>query len=116
MFRKVFVLLIIINLILSNFALSGESRYAQSLSRMEREWFHRDFNGEDDEIRLARLEERVFGTIHGVDKQKRYSQLVQAFNLRKTRQSCRSSAPRNWLYGVPTSLPMNVNDLLGVGK
>lgn len=86
-----------------------ESKLSLSLSRMEREWLHREFNNENDEIRISRLEENVFGTIHDIDLKSRYSQLLRAFNLRK---STKEKTSRDYLFGTPTSIPMNVDELI----
>lgn len=89
---------------------AAESPYSTSLSRMEREWFHKEFPQDNDDIRLDRLEEKVFGTIHDVEKNIRYDQLRKAFDAKKNRYAQRRP---NYLYGTPTSIPMNVDELLG---
>lgn len=88
---------------------SNESKYSTSLSRMEREWLHKEFNNDSDDARISRLEENVFGTIHDIDINTRYNRLQKAFNVRKNRNIKTSG---DYLFGTPTSIPMNVNDLL----
>ena len=88
-----------------------ESKYSQSLSRMEREWLNKDFEGEDEEIRLNRLEEYVFGTIHDVDFKTRYKNLQKAFDTRKRAQYKNPQNIFNRFSGVPTSIPMNIEGL-----
>lgn len=104
MLKKVLVLFFVLNL---TFAYAGETKYSQSLSRMEMEWFHKEFDNEDDEIRLSRLEEKVFGTIHDVDKETRYRQLLKAFNVRKMKHHKVKK-----FSGNPTSTPMTIDDLI----
>ena len=76
---------------------------------MEREWLRKEFNNDDDNVRISRLEETVFGTIHDIDTKSRYNQLKKAFNAKKNRYMKTS---RDYLFGTPTSIPMNVDELL----
>ncbi|MCR5266598.1 MAG: hypothetical protein K6E29_08430 [Cyanobacteria bacterium RUI128] len=79
---------------------------------MEKEWFHKDYQDYPEEIRLARLEEYVFGTIHDTDFRTRYENLQKAFDIRKRKQS--SNARNTHRFGgVPTSVPMNIEHLTG---
>lgn len=104
--NKFLVLFLLFNILIVP-AYSNESRYSQSLSRMEREWLHKEFDNEDDELRLSRLEEKVFGTIHDVDTETRYKQLRKAFNVRKLKHH-----KINKLYGNPTGIPSSIDDLI----
>ena len=111
MLKRLLLAIFIINLVVNSaFALIQESKYSQSLSRMEREWLKREFANEEDEIRLSRLEEKVFGTIHDKDKSSRYRQLKQAFDAKKNIQQ----QGRYYRFGGrPTSIPMNIDGLIG---
>ncbi len=109
MLKKYLGFLIIFYITCLSFSYGYESRYSTSLSRMEREWLHREFTEDNDETRMSRLEEKVFGTIHDIDTKSRYKHLQQAFDAKKTMRYKR----RNNLYDYPTSLPMNVDELLG---
>ena len=88
-----------------------ETKYSQSLTRMEKEWLNKDFSGENEEIRLNRLEEYVFGTIHDVDFKTRYKNLQKAFDARKHAQYKNSQKRYHRFSGVPTSIPMNIEGL-----
>ena len=77
---------------------------------MEREWIHKEFEGEDDEVRISRLEEKVFGTIHDIDTPTRYRQLQKAFDVRKNLQARNRRYSRS---GFPTSVPVNIDVLSG---
>ena len=109
--KRLYIVLFLIIFVSGNCCSSDEyeSPYSVSLSRMEREWLKREFPSESDETRISRLEEKVFGSIHDIDKESRYSQLRKAFDARKTMRTRRSM---DYLYGSPTSIPMNVHDLL----
>ena len=86
---------------------SSESKYSNSLSRMEREWLYREYPEDNDEMRISRIEEKVFGTIHEKDLKSRYLQLQQAFNAtKKIKRNNRK------MSGIPTSIPISVNDLI----
>lgn len=87
------------------------SRLSNSLTRMEEEWFHKDFNYKSDEDRIINLEEKVFGTIHDGDLISRHKQLVKAFNAKKSIQTKQNRLHKNLFSGIPTSTPINVNDL-----
>ena len=76
---------------------------------MEREWLYKEYPHDSDVTRISRLEEKVFGSIHDIDMKTRYKHLQQAFDNKKNKSYRR---PNN-LYDYPTSLPMNVDDLLG---
>ena len=78
---------------------------------MEQEWFHKEFNHYTDEERINNLEEKIFGTIHDGDLNFRHKQLVKAFNARKSIQAKQNRLHRHLFSGVPTSIPMNANDL-----
>lgn len=110
MLKKIFTVVILLNIYSNIIYAQNESPYSTSLSRMEREWLHKEYNEESDEQRINRLEENIFGTIHEIDKNQRYDQLRQAFDAKKHMQA---KYKHNYLYGNPTSIPMNVNDLLG---
>lgn len=84
------------------------SRYSYSLSRMEREWLKKEFEGETDEKRITRLEEKVFGTIHDIDIKTRYNQLRRAFDAEKT---IRKKHKLHSLSGFPTSTPISFDNL-----
>lgn len=77
---------------------------------MEKEWLNKEFPNEDDDVRISRLEETVFGAIQDIDINSRYTKLRKAFDAKKVMQVKHHS---NYLYSSPTSIPMNVNDLLG---
>lgn len=96
-------------LVCSCCANTKESIYSPAISRMEREWLHKEFPQENDDKRISRLEEIVFGTIHDIDLNTRYIQLKKAFDTKKNLQVKHSP---NFLYGTPTSIPMNVDQLL----
>ena len=85
----------------------GENRYSYSLSRMEREWLKTEFNEEDDEKRISRLEEKIFGTIHDIDIKTRYARLRRAFDAEKT---IRKKNKYHSLSGFPTSTPISFDD------
>lgn len=87
------------------------SKLSNSLARMEQEWFHKEFNHYTDEERINNLEEKIFGTIHDGDLNFRHKQLVKAFNARKSIQAKQNRLHRHLFSGVPTSIPMNANDL-----
>lgn len=89
------------------------SKYSNALSRMEREWFHKEFSYYPDEERISNLEEKVFGTIHDGDINFRYKQLRKAFDAKKSIQAKHNRFGRNLFSGVPTSIPVNVDDLFG---
>ena len=112
MTKRIFVF-IFLSVILNFSHVFAESSMSPALSRMEREWFHREFNFENDEIRISRLEEKVFGTIHDVDLKIRYQQLCRAFDSKKSTQA---KYRKNYLYGVPTSDCINIDDLLRGGN
>ena len=110
--NKIFVSIIISFFLTSQLVYANDSRYSQSLSRMEREWLHKEFNTDSDEERITRLEEKVFGTIHDVNIQTRYKQLRRAFDVQKEIQQ-----KHRWynevMSGIPTSVPMNIDGLVG---
>ena len=107
--KKYLLGLIIFGFFISNSYAQEESSLSLSLSRMEREWLHKEFNNDNDEIRISRLEEIVFGTIHDVDKDVRYHQLQKAFDAKKMMQAKHS---KDYLYGIPTSNFLNIDDLV----
>ena len=107
--KKFFILFLLLNLFCINVYAQEENDLEPSLSRMEREWFHKEFNKDNDEMRLERLEEKVFGTVHDVDKKVRYHQLQKAFDAKKMMQA---QNRKNHFYGTPTSVPINVDDLI----
>ena len=107
--KILFVCLIISCIFVPNVYAQDESFFSPSLARMEREWFNKEFNNEADDVRISRLEEKVFGTIHDVDKNIRYHQLQKAFDAKKMMQA---QNKRNHLYGTPTSIPVNIDDLV----
>lgn len=107
--KKYLLYFIIFGLLTSNVHAQEESGLSLSLSRMEREWFHKEFNNDNEEIRISRLEEKVFGTIHDVDKATRYHQLQKAFDAKKIMQA---KHKKDYLYGVPTSNPLNIDNLI----
>lgn len=107
MTNKKLLILSFIFIISCSPSFSSESRYSNSLSRMEREWLHREFTEDDDELRISRIEEKVFGTIHEKDLKSRYLQLQQAFNATK-----RIKHNHRKMSGIPTSIPLSVNDLI----
>jgi len=82
-----------------------ESIYSEGLSRLEREWLHKEHRADDDEVRIGRLEEKVFGTIHEKDIKSRYIQLRDAFDAQKR---MRNRANHSFFGGVPTSIPSDV--------
>ena len=85
--NKIFVFIIISFFLTSQLVYANDSRYSQSLSRMEREWLHKEFNTDSDEERITRLEEKVFGTIHDVNIQTRYKQLRRCAKRNTTKTS-----------------------------
>ena len=87
---------------------NNNSKYDNMLSRMEQEWFNAEFGKYPEEKRINNLEERVFGTIQDGDTELRCKRLVQAFNARKSMRLRR----RNLFSGVPTSVPVNADELL----
>ena len=86
-----------------------ESKYNNVLSRMEREWFGIEFVNHSEEERVEKLEEKVFGTIHDGDIKSRVTLLQKAFDARKI---IKQQNMRNMYSGLPTSIPMNVDELL----
>lgn len=110
MFTAILLILYLFNASFSP-ALSYESKYSDGIARLERAWLHKEYQNEEDEIRLSRLEEKVFGTIHDNDTKSRYTQLRKAFDAQ---QKMRRHAPRHdmsFMRGVPTSVPISVYDL-----
>jgi len=94
----------------SGVCFASDSKYSNGLSRLEREWLHREFPNDEDEVRISRLEEKVFGTIHEKDLKSRYIQLRDAFDAKKNMQTSHNNFD---LYrGIPTSIPMSVGDLI----
>ena len=87
------------------------SRYDNVLSRMEREWLHRENRDLPVEERLNLLEEKVFGTLHEGGTDIRCSRLQKAFNARKSIQAKHNRTGRNLFSGVPTSIPVNADEL-----
>lgn len=111
--KKYILILVLTPILICNLCYAKEeSIYSQSLSRMEREWLKQEYILEDDEERIIRLEERVFGTIQDSDLKTRYKKLRRAFDVKKEMQQ-----KRKWynevMSGVPTSIPMNVEGLMG---
>ena len=104
--KKVFVLVLVFNFLL---ALKGytmsESVYSTSLSRMEREWLNKEYPSDTDEMRMERLEEKVFGAAFENDIKTRYSNLRRAFDAKKQMQNRRSWFEQN-IVGMPTSVPI----------
>ena len=83
-------------------------KYDYMLSRIEREWFRKDYTNLPLGERLNRLEEHVFGTSFNEEINKRCDRLKRAFNAQK--QTTRN---KNLFSGVPTSLPFGVDELVG---
>lgn len=109
MIRLLLCFILIINFS-CGFCYSSESKYSNGISRLEREWLHREFPNEDDEVRISRLEAKVFGTIHEKDLKSRYIQLREAFDAKKQMQTSHNN---NDIYrGIPTSIPISVQDLI----
>jgi hypothetical protein len=75
---------------------------------MEKEWLKKQYESLSDEERISQLEEKIFGTIHSGDLQMRCDQLSKAFNAQKTMQS----RHQRTLQGVPTSIPMNIDEFI----
>ena len=90
-----------------------ESKYNQVLSRMEREWFNKDYPYQTDEDRISRLEEIIFGTIHDGNIKARCNQLRKAFDARKNIQAKHKNYTHGMFSGLPTSTPMNIDGLIG---
>lgn len=86
----------------------NESKYSTSLSRMEREWLYREYPSENDEDRISRLEEKVFGTVHDIDTKTRYTRLRKAFDAQKNR----IKKQKRMFSGIPTSIPINIDGLI----
>ena len=89
----------------------NESKYSLALSRMEREWLNKDYQSDDDEVRISRLEEKVFGTVFENDFHTRYTNLRKAFDAKKQMQNRRSWFEEN-IVGLPTSVPIRAENLL----
>ena len=84
-----------------------------ALSRMEREWFKKEFPNLNTENRVENLEEKLFGSIQSGSLKKRINQLKDAFDAQKIIQAKEHSYGFNIFSGLPTSVPMNVDELLG---
>ena len=84
-----------------------------ALSRMEREWFKKEFPHLEKEERVERLEEKLFGTIQSGNIEQRINNLKDAFDTQKLIQAKEHSYGYNIFSGLPTSVPMNVDELLG---
>lgn len=106
--KKGFLLIILSAFISHALPVIAESNLSVSLARMEREWLHKEFVNDNDEIRISRLEENVFGTIHDIDIKSRYNHLKKAFNAKKNNYLKTS---RDYLFGTPTSIPINIDEL-----
>lgn len=110
--KQTFILILVINFLFIPKVLAvSESVNSTTLSRMEREWFGNEYNQDDDETRISRLEEKVFGTIFENDLKSRYSNLIRAFDAKKQIQNRRSWFEKN-ITGVPTSVPIRAENLL----
>ena len=107
MFKRIFIILFIICITVSA-GYTNESNYSAGLSRLERAWLHKEYKNDDDEIRISRLEEKVFGTIHELDLKSRYIQLREAFDAQ---QRMKAKSDKSFFGGVPTSIPISVYDL-----
>ena len=66
MIRFLLCFVLIVNT-LSGVCYASGSKYSDGIARLEREWLHREYPNEDDEVRISRLEEKVFGTIKEKD-------------------------------------------------
>ena len=110
--KKFLVLVLTLNFLFTPkvFAVN-ESVYSMSLSRMEREWLNKEYPSDTDEVRLDRLEEKVFGTIFENDIKSRYVNLRKAFDAKKQMQNKRSWFEQN-IVGMPTSVPIRAENLL----
>lgn len=86
------------------------SKYENVLSRMEREWFGVESKNCSDIERIEKLEERVLGTIQEGNIKHRLVLLQKAFDAKKTMKQ--QNYTKNMFSGVPTSIPMNVDELL----
>lgn len=95
------------------FKSNEESKYNNVLSRMEREWFRKEYTNLSDEDRVCQLEEKVFGAIHDGDIKFRCNQLRKAFDAKKSIQAKHRNYTRGMYSGLPTSTPMNIDGLLG---
>lgn len=83
-----------------------------AVSRMEREWFRKEFPKLNMEERVENLEEKIFGAIQSGKLNKRINNLKDAFDAQKTIQAREHSFGFNIFSGLPTSVPMNVDKLL----
>lgn len=85
------------------------NKYELVLSRFEKEWFNKNFSTMALNERLEHLEEFVFGTSFNEEVESRLDRLKQAFNSRK-----RPRTTHNGLFsGVPTSIPLDIDNLVG---
>ncbi|MCM1264563.1 MAG: hypothetical protein NC200_00035 [Candidatus Gastranaerophilales bacterium] len=89
-----------------------ESKYNNVLSRMEREWLNKEYTNQNDEERISRLEEKIFGTIHDGNLKNRCNQLRKAFDARKNIQAKHRNYTHGMFSGLPTSTPMNIDGLV----
>lgn len=83
-------------------------KYNYLLSRLEKEWFNKNFSDNILSERLERLEEHAFGTSFNEDIEKRCDRLKRVFNAQKTQASSRKSL----FSGVPTSIPFGIDELV----
>lgn len=83
-------------------------KYNYMLSRLEKEWFNKNFSDNVLSERLERLEEHAFGTSFNEDIEKRCDRLKRVFNAQKTQASSKKSL----FSGVPTSLPFGIDELI----
>lgn len=88
---------------------SDYEKYGIMLSRLEKEWFNETYSTLPLSSRIDRLEEHIFGTCFNEDVNIRCERLTRAFNTQKKHVNRNKSL----FSGVPTSIPLGVEELLG---
>ena len=86
---------------------SDYDKYDYMLSRIEKEWFQKDYTNLPMCERLNRLEEFAFGTSFNEEVNKRCDRLKRVFNAQK--QTVKN---KSLFSGVPTSIPFGVEELI----
>ena len=84
-------------------------KYGIMLSRLEKEWFNETYSTLPLSNRIDRLEEHIFGTCFNEDINSRCERLARAFNAQKKH----TDKSKSLFSGVPTSVPLSVEELLG---
>lgn len=89
--------------------LADSDKYDYMLSRLEREYFGKEFAASQTSERLERLEQHVFGTSFDENTKSRCDRLKQAFNAQKVH----TLRPKNRFSGMPTSIPFGPDFISG---